>query len=40
MMRVLRRLAVGMTVPSCCGRPMTWDVIRASYVCGRCGAAQ
>lgn len=23
-----------------CGVPMDWDVLRASYVCGICGAAR
>lgn len=37
-MTLLRLLS--MAPPTCCGRPMTWDVLRASYVCGACGTAR
>ena len=39
-MNRLRRLLTRMTAPTCCGRAMDWDVYRASYVCGSCGAAR
>ena len=29
-----------MTAPSHCGTPMDWDVFRASWVCGSCGATR
>lgn len=40
MNRFFRRLAARMTPPSHCGRPMGWDVFRASWVCGSCGGAR
>lgn len=40
MSRMIRRWAALMSTPTHCDRPMTWEVIRASWVCGRCGAAQ
>lgn len=33
-------LIARMSPPSCCGQPMGWDVFRALYVCGTCGATR
>ncbi len=37
---VCRMSTVYLQNPICCGRPTTWDVLRASYVCGVCHSAQ
>ncbi|SHK92531.1 hypothetical protein SAMN05421803_14317 [Nocardiopsis flavescens] len=39
-MLLIRLLLLRGHAPRCCAQPMDWDVIRASYVCGSCGAAR
>lgn len=40
MSALIRCLAVRLRPPMHCGMQMTWEPLRASYVCGSCGAAR